>query len=108
MAYDKGLYTRLAEALSGQPVAELKMMGGVGFTVNGHIACGVFRDSLIVRVGPERYYGALSHDHVREFNITGKSMKGWVMVAPEGVSEDTALASWVRAGVNFAQTLPPK
>lgn len=108
MPYDEGLYARLQEMLAGEPVAELKMMGGVGFTVGGHIACGVYNDHLIVRVGPERYAGALTHEHVKEFDITGRPMKGWVMVAPEGIVEDKDLKSWVRAGLKFAGSLPPK
>ncbi|MDH4228720.1 MAG: TfoX/Sxy family protein [Nitrospirota bacterium] len=108
MAFDTGLHTRVAEALAGHPIAEKRMFGGVGFLLGGHLACGILKDDLIVRVGADRYAAALARDHVRVFDITGKVMKGWVMVAPEGVSEDRDLAHWVQAGVAFARTLPPK
>lgn len=108
MAYDAGLYARLQDTLAGAPVGELKMMGGVGFTVGGHIACGVYNDHLIVRVGPSAYADALARPHAREFDITGRPMKGWVMVAPEGIAEDADLLAWARAGLDFAVSLPPK
>jgi hypothetical protein len=76
--------------------------------VSGNMACGVYKDSLIVRVGPERYEKALGRPHTRPFDITGRPMKGWVMVEREGYGSDEALRGWVRQGVDFALTLPPK
>ncbi|MGD2062364.1 MAG: TfoX/Sxy family protein [Nitrospirota bacterium] len=109
MAFDEGLAQRMREALDGVAgVGEKRMFGGVGFLVNGDIACGVLRDDLIVRVGPERRDAALARPLTRLFDITGRAMCGWVMVGPEGYESDDPLVDWVEQGVRFARTLPPK
>jgi hypothetical protein len=84
------------------------MFGGVAFLLHGKMACGILNDDLIVRVGPGAYEDALNSTHTREFDITGRSMKGWVMLSPEGYESDNDLLSWVRRGVTFAQSLPKK
>ena len=109
MAYDEGLAQRIREALGELPgLVEKKMFGGVGFMVQGNMACGVNKDDLIVRVGPEQYEEALARAHTRPFDMTGRPMKGWVMVSADGYESDDALKSWVQQGVQFALTLPPK
>jgi hypothetical protein len=109
MAYDQGLAQRVRDVLSDAPAtAEKKMFGGVAFLLNGNLSCGVLREDLIVRVGPEAYAAALGRPHARQFDITGRSMKGWVMVGPEGTETDAELERWVRQGLGFAASLPPK
>ncbi len=109
MAYDEGLAQRIREALGEPPgLVEKKMFGGVGFMVQGNMACGVNKDDLIVRVGAEQYEEALTKPHTRPFDMTGRSMKGWVMVSSEGYESDDALKDWVQRGVEFALSLPAK
>ena len=72
------------------------------------MACGVLNDDIIVRVGPENFADALDHPCTRPFDITGRPMRGWVMVSPEGHRADENLAAWVERGVAFALTLPAK
>jgi len=109
MAYDEGLAVRIEETLGDQPdLVAKKMFGGVGYMVRGNMACGVNKEDLIVRVGPDRYEGALAQPRTREFDMTGRPMKGWVVVEPEGCESDEALESWVQQGVEFALSLPPK
>jgi len=109
MAYDEGLAQRMREALTTIPdIDEKKMFGGIGFLLNGNMACGVNKDDLIVRVGPEAYEGALTEPHTKDFDMTGRPMKGWVVVRPAGYETDEALKGWVQRGVDFALTLPPK
>jgi len=109
MAYDESLAERIRDNFPGKAgVDERKMFGGVAYFVNGNLACGVNKDSLIVRVGPDAYEAALAEDRVSEFDITGRPMTGWVSVAPENVSEDTDLAGWIQRGIDFAASLPPK
>jgi hypothetical protein len=109
MAYDKGLAQRIRELLAEQPeLIEKKMFGGVGFMVQGNMACGVHKDMLIVRVGPEAYEEAMQYPHTRPFDMTGRAMKGWVMVESGGFEADVDLNEWVDLGLNFALTLPPK
>jgi predicted amidohydrolase YtcJ len=72
------------------------------------MACGVLRDELIVRVGPERYQESMADPHTRVFDTTGRVMKGWVMVDSGGHAARESLEEWVRLGVDFALTLPAK
>jgi TfoX/Sxy family transcriptional regulator of competence genes len=110
VAYDETLAERIRELLAPrEAVTERKMFGGIGFMIGGNMACGVSSTSeLIVRLDPEEYERALAEPHVRVFDMTGRRMSGWILVAPEAVADDEALAGWVDAGADFAASLPPK
>jgi TfoX/Sxy family transcriptional regulator of competence genes len=109
MAYDEVLAERLrAELKSRRGLTETKMFGGVGFLVNGNMACGVIKQDLIVRLSHEDSDAALKQAHVKVFDMTGKPMKGWVLVAPDGVKTDRARQGWVDKAIRFARSLPPK
>lgn len=84
------------------------MFGGVGFLLNGNMCVGIWQSSLIVRVGPDAYADALAEPHVREFDITGRPMAGWVLVDADGVDDDESLRGWVGRGIDFVSTLPAK
>src|SRR6516164_334778 len=109
MAFDESLAARIRQHLARRKsVEEKKMFGGVGFLLNGNLLVGVWKESLIVRLGPEEGDEALKEPHVSEFNITGRSMKGWVLVAPQGVKDDDQLKGWVQRAVKFVGKLPAK
>ena len=84
------------------------MFGGVGFMIRGNMACGVHGDRLIVRVGKEEHDAAMAKPYTLPFDITGRAMRGWVMVSEEGLAEDVDLEAWIRQGIEFARSLPPK
>jgi TfoX/Sxy family transcriptional regulator of competence genes len=108
MAYDLKLAERIRSQLDGVPFVEKKMFGGVGFLLNGNMACGVNKDNLIVRVDPEKNEVLLKKPHTKPFDLTGKPMKGWLLVEANGVKTDKQLRTWVNEGMEFASTLPPK
>ena len=109
MAFSEALAERIRQALARKRGVEAKkMFGGVGFLLNGNILVGVWKDSLIVRLGPDEGDEALLEPHVRAFDITGRPMKGWVLVEPEGVKGDDQLAGWIQRAVKFVRTLPAK
>ena len=108
MAYDLKLAERIRSELNGVPFVEKKMFGGVGFLLNGNMACGVNKDNLIVRVDPEKHTALLKKPHAKPFDLTGKPMKGWLIVEAAGVKIDRQLSAWVKEGVEFALTLPAK
>ena len=111
MAYDEGLAQRVRELLDEFEVPELvekKMFGGIAFMLRGNLACGVLKKELIVRVGPAGYKEAIQRPHAKLFDVSGKPMKGWVMVRPGGYESDAALKDWVQQGVTFALSLPAK
>jgi TfoX/Sxy family transcriptional regulator of competence genes len=109
MPYDEQLADRIQDILAGQPGLEAKkMFGGVGYLVQGNMACGVHKDMLIVRVGPDAFEESMEHPHTRPFDMTGRAMKGWVMVEPPGFSSEDDLKVWVQNGLDYALSLPPK
>jgi hypothetical protein len=109
VAYDRGLADRVREVLYlREGVSEREMFGGIGFMIGGNMACGVLGEELIVRLGPEEGERALTEPHTREFDATGRPMRGWLFVSAEGLGDDDALAGWVDAGADFAASLPPK
>ena len=108
MAYNLKLAERIRFQLDGIPIVEKKMFGGVGFLVNGNMACGLNKDDLIVRVDPERHAALLRKPHVHPFDMTGRPMKGWLVVEGDGIKTDQQLNTWIKEGIEFALTLPPK
>src|SRR6516162_2166148 len=109
MAFDEALAERIRQRLARRKnVEEKKMFGGVGFLLNGNLLVGVWKDSLCVRLGPDQAEEALKEPHVEEFDITGRPMKGWVLVGPEGVEDDDQLKGWLQRAVKFVSKLPGK
>jgi TfoX/Sxy family transcriptional regulator of competence genes len=104
MAFDESLAAGIRDALARQRGVEVKkMFGGVGFLLNGNMLVGVWKATLIVRLGTDNYEDALLEPHVREFDITGKPMRGWVLVEPEGVEDDDQLKDWIERARKFVQ-----
>jgi TfoX N-terminal domain len=109
MPYDADLAERVRDAMSMRDgISEREMFGGIGFMLDGNMACGVIGEDLIVRLSPEEAERALAEEHTRPFDFTGRPMKGWIFVAPQGTAGDEALGEWVDAGAAFAASLPAK
>jgi len=108
MAYNLELAKRITAEMKGLPFVEKKMFGGVGFLLHGNMACGVIGDGLIVRVPPEKHTNLLKRTHIKPFDFSGKPMKGWLVVEAEEYKTAAQLSKWVKDGVDFALTLPPK
>lgn len=109
VAYDEELAERVRDALSGvHELAEIKMFGGLCFTVRGHMAVGVNGDDLMVRLPPEEDETALAEPGARPMDFTGRPMKGFLFVGPEGVRTARQLQTWVDRSVAYASSLPPK
>jgi hypothetical protein len=109
MAFNEALAERIRQGLARKKgVEEKKLFGCACFLLGGNVLVGVWKDALIARLGPDGYEDALLERHVREFDITGRPMKGWVVVAPEGVEDDEQLKGWIQRAVKFVRTLPKK
>ena len=108
MAYNLKLTERIRTELGEILFVEKKMFGGVGFLIHGNMAVGVYKEGLIVRVDPEKHIKLLKKPHAKPFDITGKPMKGWLMVEPDGCKTKKQLSVWVIEGVEFALTLSSK
>jgi TfoX/Sxy family transcriptional regulator of competence genes len=109
MAYSESLALRIRQILGRRHgVNEKRMFGGVGFLLNGNMCVGIWKNSLIARINPENYEDALNEQNVQEFDVTGRTMRGWVLVEPDGIDSDEQLSDWVRRSVDFVSTLPRK
>lgn len=109
MAYDQNLANRVKAILKGRrSVTEQKMFGGLCFMVNGNMACGVEKNKLVVRVGPDDYEKLLKQKNVREMDFTGKPLKGFIYIQSKGLRRADYLKKWVDRGIQFAKSLPKK
>lgn len=105
--YDEALATRIRRHLGGYDFTEIRMFGGLCIMVNGHMACGVVKDELLVRTGPGAFDESLAKPYARPMDLTGRPMRNIVTVGPAGL-DDESLASWVHLGASFAASLPPR
>src|SRR5262245_10969704 len=109
MAFDEKLAARIRTHLGKRTgLVEKKMFGGIAFLLKGNMCCGVHRDSLIARLDPAETDRALAEPHTRVFDLTGRPMKGWILVEPAGLGTDTQLGSWVDRARKYAGSLPAK
>jgi TfoX/Sxy family transcriptional regulator of competence genes len=110
VAYDEDLANRLRELLGDEDgISEQKMFGGLAFLIHGNMSVSASgRGGLLVRIDPAETDAALARPHVALMKMGGRSMDGWITVAPEGLKTKRELASWVKRGVGYARTLPPK
>jgi hypothetical protein len=108
MPYDESLATRVRELLANAPVAEKRMFGGVGFLLAGNMAVGVNGPDLIVRVSTDAFDELITAPGVRIFDLSGRPMKGWLLVGPAGTQTAAGLQEWLDRGLQFAAGLPPK
>jgi len=81
------------------------MFGGVCYLTNGNMAFGIYKDFLIVRLEKADSEEYLKQKYVKPFDITGKVMKGWVMVEPDGFKTKDKLIKWANRGIEFAEKL---
>jgi hypothetical protein len=113
VAYDTTLADRIRAALRrasarAAPPREIRMFGGLCFTVGGHMCCGIIGRDLVVRVGPEGLRDALAEPHARPMDFTGRPLKGFVYVGPAGCRRPADLSRWLGRALSFVGSLPPK
>jgi TfoX/Sxy family transcriptional regulator of competence genes len=109
MAFDERLAERVRKQLGKRKgLSEKKMFGGLAFLLNGNMCCGLHGAELIIRLDPEKADTALAEPHTRIFDLSGRPMKGWVLVASAGLQSEESLAKWIRTGIDYASSLPKK
>jgi TfoX/Sxy family transcriptional regulator of competence genes len=109
VAYDEGLATRLRELVGDERgLVEKRMFGGLALLLNGNMAVGVHGDRLIVRTDPARQEELLAEPGARVFDLTGRPMKGWLLVDADACAEDDDLRRWVERGTSHARSLAAK
>jgi TfoX/Sxy family transcriptional regulator of competence genes len=110
MAYDEDLAERIRALVADEDgLAEQRMFGGLAFLIGGNMSVGVSgQGGLMVRVAPEETDELLAEPGARPFEMRGRPMRGWLRVDTDAVGTDPELESWVRRGVAYARSLPPK
>ncbi len=110
MAYDEDLANRIRELIAAEPgVVEQKMFGGLAFLIGGHMSVSASgQGGLLLRVAPEETEALLTKPHAAPFEMRGRTMDGWLRVDPEGVKTKRQLGPWVKRGVTYARSLPPR
>lgn len=103
MAYNQELAKRIGDALAFRSdLVEKKMMGGLTFMLNDKMAVGIMKDDLMVRVMPDKYEQALALPHSKQMDFTGRVLKGFVQVEPQGFESEAQLQAWLEYGIEFA------
>lgn len=109
MAYNEKLADRLRDKLMAvKKLEEKKMMGGLCFLYKTKMCCGIVKDDLMVRVIEKNYENVLSHPHARPMDFTGRPLKGFIFVAPDGFKKEKDLSFWLTMGIEYVDTLPPE
>lgn len=108
MAYDEILANRVREILSPlRKVEEKKMMGGLTFMVNDKMCVGILKDNLMVRIDPDIYEKVLERTGCREMDFTGRPMRGFVFVDPEGTKTKKDLNYWLGLALEYNKKARP-
>jgi TfoX/Sxy family transcriptional regulator of competence genes len=108
VAFDEMLATRIRKAVGDiKGVQEKKMFGGVAFLLKGNMLVGVHKDALIARIAPDDTDAALREKYARAFDVTGRPMRGWILVEPAGIA-GPRLQKWIERALTFVRTLPAK
>ena len=109
MSYNQVLAERMrAHLKTRKGIIDKGMFGGIGFLVNGNMACGVNKQDLIVRLNDSDFQIAIQKPHVRVFDLGGRPMKAWILISPEGCVGKKVLLRWLDKGIAQASSLPPK
>lgn len=110
MAYDLQLAERIRAALGRSPgLSEKKMFGGLCFLVHGNMCCGVLKSELVLRAGLDVYERLLAQEKsLRPMDFTGRPLRGFLYVAPDGLRRSAQLRRWVGISLQFARSLPRK
>src|SRR2546423_11644178 len=110
MAYDEDLANRIRELIAREPdLTEKQMFGGLAFLIGGNMSVAASgQGGLMVRVAPEETDALVAEPQARPFEMRGREMQGWLRVDDEGGGTRQQLEPWVRRGVAYARSLPPK
>jgi len=115
MAYDESLAERIRAAVGRAAGAagyrEIRMFGGLCWTVNTHMAVGTGAgeagSDLMVYVGTDGVDDALATG-ARRATMGERTMGGVVLVAEADLPDDADLDAWVAPAVARALARPPK
>ena len=103
MAFDELLADRIKSVLDEKNslFEEKQMMGGLAFMVNNKMCVGVVKNKMMARIDPDIYEDAITKEGCRPMDFTGRPMKGWIFLEPEGIDLDDDLSYWVELALEY-------
>ena len=110
MPYDKDIEQNIEAIYAAEEGLTSKhMFGGVCYLYRGNMAFGVYKDNVIVRLGSHKEAKRqIDSGRALPFDITGKAMKGWIMIPKAQLSTPQDYRQWLDRGLRVAKSLPPK
>ena len=110
VAYDVDMADRLREILANEPgVVERPMFGGLAFMVAGYMAVSVSgQGGLLLRVDPAQTDTLVVDPRASRFVMRGREMDGWLRIDIDARASDDELNQWIKHGVGYAKSLPPR
>jgi len=103
MAFDELLADRIRMILKDKNIfnSEKKMMGGLALMVDNKMCVGVVKNKMMTRVDPDIYEDVITKEGCRPMDFTGRPMKGWIFLEPEGIDLDDDLSYWVELALEY-------
>lgn len=109
MSYNQELEQRIDQLINSfGEITKKKMFGGIGYMMNGNMCFGIHKEYLILRLSTEKASEMLKEEYTKPFDITGRPMKGWVMISPDKIETEEKLSGFLETGIEFVKSLPPK
>ena len=109
MGYNRELENRIDKLLEKLGKIHKKtMFGGIGYLSQGNLCFGIYKESLVLRTSGEKAEALLKEEYVSPFNITGRTMKGWVLVSPDRLRNEEQLLEILKLGFTYVSSLPRK
>jgi TfoX/Sxy family transcriptional regulator of competence genes len=109
MAYNLDLEHRIDRLMDRLgKISKKKMFGGIGYLMHGNMCFGIHKESLVLRTSLKKAEELLKSEYITQFDITGKPMKGWLLVSPDAIETDDQLLDMLRLGVKFVEKLMKK
>ena len=104
MVFDPELDLKMQSIVKKDHLSRKTMFGGTCYLRGGKMVCGVWKDYMILRLGEAQAITALKQGKARVFDITGKPMKGWVMLKGDGLTPQS-MAKWIGQAKSFVSSV---
>jgi hypothetical protein len=109
MAYNQDIEDRIDRLVDRLgDITKKKMFGGIGYLFHGNMCFGIHKESMVLRVSPDKAEELMKNEYITAFDITGRPMKGWVLVSPDFVETEEQLMEMLKLGFQYTKTLPGK
>jgi TfoX/Sxy family transcriptional regulator of competence genes len=104
------LIVRFHAVLPNDPAVERRQMFGYPCAfVNGHMFTGLHQENMIVRLNDADRARLLNLPGSGIFEpMPGRPMREYGIVPPAVIADDRAVAKWLKLGLDYLKSIPPK